>query len=105
MTATVVRLPERAFPIMWEQSEEADGCAHVWELVFAEYYPDNFVEVERCEKCHTPRCDRTDDLDTQCVERRHHSTVHIFESGSFDPVGGYLRPEDDDRISRDSSDG
>lgn len=92
MAETVIRLPERPFPIMWEQSPERDGCPHDWEAVYAEQRPGVFVEVGRCAKCHTPRCDRVDKHHTQCVERRHHRDLHIFESGTFDPVGGYLDP-------------
>lgn len=87
-----ISLPERPFPIMWEQSPNADGCTHVWETVSAEQYPGHFVTVDRCETCHTPRCDSTNEA-TQCLERRHHSTLHIYPNGYFEPVGGYLRPE------------
>lgn len=92
---TVIRLPDRPFPTFWEQDPRADTCPHQWEDIYAESSPGDFVEVGRCCHCHTPRCDangiRRGD---QCVERRHHATVHIFPSGMFDPVGGYLRDEE-----------
>lgn len=83
----------RPWPIDWESRPEADDCPHQWEIVSVETYPGNIETVGRCATCHTPRCDRLDDLGTQCVERRHHRTLHIFESGGFDPVGGYLQDE------------
>ena len=93
MTTTVIRLPERPFPLLWEQSDARDSCRHEWEVVTAESYPGSFVNVGRCRVCHTPRCERRDAHETPCVERRHHDGLHIFESGTFDPVGGYLAPE------------
>jgi hypothetical protein len=93
MSATVIRLPERPFPSGWEQWPHLDDDAHTWETVYAEDYPGKFIELDRCVKCHIPRCERTDDDGTRCTERRHHLTVHIFESGRFEPVGGYLCDE------------
>jgi hypothetical protein len=29
------------------------------------------------------------------MERRHHRTVHITLHGAFEPVGGYLRDEEE----------
>lgn len=89
---TIVRLPDRPFPDFWEQDPRADTCPHQWETVHAEWYPMRLVDVDRCKECHTPRCDTMRD-GGQCVERRHHRTVHIWPNGEFEPVGGYLRAE------------
>lgn len=99
--ATVIRYPERAFPLGWEQAPAVDACLHEWESVYVEWRPGDFDELDRCSTCHTPRCDRwdrstTDPARTRCVERRHHRTVHIYESGEFEPVGGYLHEIDED---------
>lgn len=95
MSEEIVWLPDRPFPSGWEQDPRKDTCAHQWEYVYAEWRPGHFAEVGRCTACGTPRCDRLDD--GQCVERRHHDGLHIFPGGSFDPVGGYLRDEEETR--------
>lgn len=93
----VIRLPERPFPTFWEQDPAADACPHDWETVTAEQRPGAFVNVDRCRECHTPRCDAAPRGEGQCLERRHHVTVHVYPSGRFEPVGGYLRPEEVDQ--------
>lgn len=89
--------PGRAWPITWEQDPRRDTCAHQWETVTIESRPGHVEELDRCSICHTPRCDRFDDYQTRCLERRHHDSLHIFESGTFEPLGGYLPREDDPR--------
>lgn len=95
----LIPYPEHPFPHGWERSSAAEECYHQWETVRVQTMPpnpnvpDRIETVIRCEICHTPRCDRLDQDRTQCVERRHHSTVHIYPSGRFDPIGGYLRAE------------
>lgn len=83
---------QRPWPFDWEQRPEADDCMHTWETVSVESRPGHVVIVGRCAACHTPRCDRLED-GGQCLDRRHHRTVHIFPSGYFEPVGGLLREE------------
>lgn len=90
---TIVRLPKRPFPTFWEQDPRADACPHQWESVRAESRPGHYVTVGRCAVCHTPRCDTMND-GGQCLERRHHRSVHIWPNGEFEPVGGYLRDEE-----------
>lgn len=87
--------PERAWPVTWEQNPVIDTCMHSWETVERETRPGHWESLDRCRHCVAPRCDRLDDIGTRCVERRHHRTVHIFPSGLFEPVGGYLQPEGD----------
>ena len=97
MSAIVVRLPDRPFPNGWETRPNLDDHGHTWESVYTESRPGHFVEVDRCVTCHCPRCDTHDGYpEGRCVERRHHSEVHIFEGrGTFAPVGGYLSEEAD----------
>lgn len=83
---------EDPWPIGWEQDQKADECSHRWECVTVRRYAHAPEPVVRCIECNTPRCGHSDDRDP-CMERRHHSTVHVFLSGWFEPVGGTLRPE------------
>jgi hypothetical protein len=81
------------WPFDWEQRPEADACPHQWETHVTPNGSGGKPEtVVRCQFCHTPRCGHSNDPDP-CMERRHHTTVHIYPSGRFEPVGGYLRPE------------
>lgn len=88
---------ERPWPLQWESDPAIDSCAHQWELVhlLADGKHRRFAEdVVRCVVCHAPRCGYVQD-DDPCMERRHHHGVHIYLSGRFEPLGGYLRPEAD----------
>lgn len=85
---------EQPWPVMWEHGAvpELDVCAHEWEriLLLADG-PQRYAteEAVRCARCHVPRCGHTTDPDP-CMERRHHKTLHIYLSGAFEPLGGYL---------------
>ena len=82
------------WPSDWEQRPERDTCAHQWEVHTT---PNGAYgkpeQVARCAACHTPRCGHVGDTDP-CLERRHHDSLHIFESGKFAPLSGLL-PSDD----------
>lgn len=79
------------WPIDWEQRPEKDTCAHQWEHHLTPNGAYGKPEwVARCKVCHTPRCGHTTDRDP-CMERRHHDGIHIYASGEFQPVGGYLK--------------
>lgn len=85
------------WPQRWESDPAIESCAHRWERVhlLADGKYRRFEEhVVRCADCHAPRCGYTQDEDP-CMERRHHRGVHIHLSGRFEPLGGYLRPEED----------
>lgn len=81
---------ERPWPIMWEQLID-DSCAHLWERCLLLHGPERARTefVIRCAKCHVPRCGHSQD-DDPCMERRHHSGVHIYLSGWFEPLGGVV---------------
>jgi hypothetical protein len=84
---------DEPWPFDWEQRPEADSCMHQWEHHVTPNGSGGKPEmVVRCVKCHTPRCGHSNDPDP-CMERRHHDSVHIYPSGRFEPVGGYLREE------------
>lgn len=84
-------LPWRVFAIDWEDQPGIDECAHVWVGVpHRTSWAPGYAYVDKCERCGSPRCQRPG-----CRDRRHHDSLHIFEDGSFDPVGGYLDPEGD----------
>lgn len=69
----------------WEQHAGIDECAHIWHSVPYRTELGIVDFVEQCTKCGVPRCVRQ-----WCVERLHHNGVHIFEDGTFDPLGGVL---------------
>jgi hypothetical protein len=91
----VLRPGERPFGEgFWEGRPGIDECRHEWERVTVPNgYPSN-EPVVRCRICLVPRCGHADDRDP-CMERRHHRTVHITLHGAFEPVGGYLRDEEE----------
>lgn len=81
------------WPLDWERRPEKDECAHDWEIHVtpngAYGKPESVV---RCKKCHTPCCAHVSDVlnGDPCILRRHHDTLHIYESGRFEPLGGLL---------------
>ena len=88
------RYPGAPWPLFWEQDPRIDdGHAHEWEMVVVEPYRGGREAVTRCASCHCPRCGHTFD-DDPCLERRHHRGLHIYESGRYEPVGGYLRGDE-----------
>lgn len=88
MMADVTDLPRQVFEIGWEQKSGIDECSHVWHSIPFRTSDDKVGFVEGCERCGSPRCGSG-----TCVQRRHHSSVHIYEDGSFEPLGGILAPE------------
>ncbi len=84
---------EPPWPILWEQDPRIDdGHAHQWErCLLLSDGPKRWrtEEVVRCAVCHAPRCGHSDDADP-CMERRHHTSLHIYLSGRFEPLGGLL---------------
>lgn len=74
----------------WEQRPGIDECGHSWRSVAYRTATDGVGFVERCELCGCPRCPREG-----CTDRRHHDGVHVFEDGSFAPIGGVLPAEPD----------
>lgn len=85
-------LGEDPWPLRWESRPGNDECAHHWERVVVQRRFLGTEPVVRCRECHVPRCGHSDERDP-CMERRHHRTVHLHLSGTFEPVGGYLRDE------------
>jgi hypothetical protein len=87
------------WPLQWESMPAVDLCRHQWETHACPpmpwHYPDREL-VARCLICHTPRCGHVND-ENPCLERMHHLTVHIYEDGSFAPLGGILQLEDETR--------
>lgn len=85
--------PRQAWPNGWEQDPRIDdGHAHDWHMVIVEPWPGRREAVTCCRVCYAPRCGHTFD-DDPCMERRHHDGLHIYESGRYEPVGGYLPGE------------
>lgn len=84
---------EPPWPTGWEQDPRIDdGHAHDWEtcLLAADGRKRTRVEeVVRCSVCHAPRCGHSIDPDP-CMERRHHRGLHVYLSGRYEPIGGYL---------------
>lgn len=81
---------EPPWPVTWEQDPRIDdGHAHDWETVLLLPGPQRGRgdEVVRCARCHAPRCGHVHDPDP-CMERRHHTGLHLYLSGSYEPVGG-----------------
>lgn len=85
-------LGEDPWPLLWEQCAYNDDHNHEWERVVVHRAGVDPEPVVRCLGCHVPRCGHSDDRDP-CMERRHHTLVHIRLHGGFDPVGGHLPPE------------
>ena len=87
---------EDPWPLRWESDPRIDdGHAHDWESVLLEgdgQHRRYTEEVVRCRHCHAPRCGESQDEDP-CMERRHHRSLHIYLSGRFEPLGGYLRED------------
>ena len=85
---------ESPWPIQWEQDPRIDdGHAHDWEncLLAADgQHRTRIEEVVRCAVCLVPRCGHSIDEDP-CMERRHHTGLHFYLSGGYEPVGGLLR--------------
>lgn len=80
--------PQSAWPTGWEQDPRIDdGHGHVWEMVIVEPHSGHREAVTRCAVCSAPRCGNTFAPDP-CLERRHHDSLHIYESGRFAPLGG-----------------
>lgn len=82
----------------WEQSPALDNHPHLWERCLRVWLDDEgnvlrWEPVVRCRVCRCPRCGSSVDPDP-CMERRHHAGLHITLGGRFEPVGGYLPPED-----------
>lgn len=78
------------FEIGWEQQPGIDSCAHEWETVQYRTRPDAPTgTVQRCARCGVPRCSSWNDSGN-CVDRRHHDSVHIYPDGEFEPLGGVL---------------
>jgi hypothetical protein len=81
----------RPWTTWWERDVD-ETCAHEWEscLLLADgRYRAHEEIVIRCRLCHVPRCGHSEDLDP-CMERRHHSSLHIYLSGCWEPLGGLL---------------
>lgn len=87
MSAVVVRLPDRAFPLTWQTATKVALCAHEWLSIYVEDTPGEFIEVDRCVHCHAPRCS-TRSKNGDCELIRHHTTVHMFPDGTYEPLGG-----------------
>jgi hypothetical protein len=80
------------FPLGWEQQPGIDECAHVWAKLIVRPYPGSrLIAVERCSRCLVPRCSTRNAFRSPCRDRRHHAGVHVFEDGSFEPLGGVLK--------------
>lgn len=91
-------LGEDPWPLFWGRTPGLDDCLHEWERVVIQRSPHAHMPTEpcvRCRRCKAPRCGDSTDTDP-CMERRHHRTTHLTLSGSFEPVGGYLREEQAD---------
>lgn len=92
----ILQPDQRPWPLDWESDPAIDLCTHRWERVHLladgcrRLFEDDVV---RCALCHAPRCGETT-CEDPCMDRRHHYGVHIFLSGAFAPLGGYLRPQD-----------
>lgn len=102
-STTVLAIYESPFVDRWERNPRTDdGHAHDWERVYYRReggggWMGPKVELEpepviRCAVCHCPRCGESRCADP-CMERRHHDSLHIYLSGRFEPLGGYLRDE------------
>jgi hypothetical protein len=94
----VLAADEPPWPTGWEQDPRIDdGHAHEWEtcLLAPGHGRQRMEEVVRCAVCHAPRCSHSGD-ENPCMERRHHRGIHTYLDGSYEPVGGYLRPEASD---------
>lgn len=82
---------EEPWPVQWEQDPRIDdGHPHQWECVLLAadgVHRTRIEEVVRCSVCLAPRCGHSIDPDP-CMERRHHSGLHVYLSGAFEPVGG-----------------
>jgi len=91
-----LRPDQEPWPLQWESDPRIDdGHAHQWERItlLADGRRRRFEEeVVRCAACRAPRCGHSNDRDP-CMERRHHRDLHVYLSGQFAPLGGYLRPE------------
>lgn len=88
MTApTVVRLPDHPFPTTWATATKVALCAHDWVSIYVETTPGRFEEMDRCEHCHAPRCLTRHEW-KECTLIRHHTTVHMFQDGSYEALGG-----------------
>lgn len=83
------------WPLFWERRPNLDDCPHEWERVIVRRKGRPDEPCVRCRKCSAPRCGDSTERDP-CMERRHHRTTHLTLSGSFEPVGGYLREEQAD---------
>jgi hypothetical protein len=82
--------PQHACDPNWEQNPRTDdGHAHDWHMVVIAPRPGRTEAMTVCRVCTAPRCGHTFDEDP-CLERRHHSGLHIYESGRFEPLGGIL---------------
>lgn len=87
MTApVVVRLPDHPFPTTWATATKVALCMHSWISIYVEVLPGKFEEMDRCEKCHAPRCIRRPDH-RECTLIRNHKTVHMFADGTYEPLG------------------
>lgn len=66
-----------------------DGHPHEWERCLLLAGPRRHMQehVVRCAACHAPRCGDSVDADP-CMERRHHTSLHIRLFGAFVPLGG-----------------
>lgn len=85
-----------AFAPQWEQNPVIDHCAHTWETLHVRPRPGaDVTPVQRCVYCGSPRCRRDNWADSPCTDRLHHGSLHLFEDGTFEPLGGYLPPEND----------
>jgi hypothetical protein len=81
---------EAPWPVGWEQDPRIDdGHAHQWERCTLLAGPQRHADdiVIRCAICHVPRCGHSTD-DDPCMERRHHTGLHIHLFGSWAPLGG-----------------
>jgi hypothetical protein len=84
--------PQSACRSDWERNPQTDdGHAHDWHMVITEPYPGRRDPMTICRICTAPRCGHTFD-DDPCLERRHHTGMHIHESGRFRPLGDILPP-------------
>lgn len=87
---------ELPWPTQWEANPDIDdGHAHRWQRVhlLADGQHRRFEEdVVRCDLCLAPRCGESTDTDP-CMERRHHTDLHIHLSGGWRPLGDILPEE------------
>lgn len=83
---TVIRLPDHPFPTTWATATKVALCSHDWGSIYVEVSPQKFQEMDRCVKCHAPRCALVR-KHRECTLIRNHKTVHMFNDGTYEPLG------------------